>query len=180
MPILWRKSGDRDVASRVDVTRLVAADVGDIRTTRRRAAPYFTTTLQHPILPENPIDTMASSLPSQMMFRTCRVAAKRKRPTSSQCRRAIATHTHSHHANQISVLRSNVDTSSADFQENKKSMDEAIKHVRELRVRIAEGGPKKARDKHIQRGKMLPREYVFSYTLSIHGDGKIGADIPRP
>ena len=90
-----------------------------------------------------------------------RAATKRKRPSSPRCRRAIATHTHSHHANQISVLRSNVDTSSAEFKENKAAMEEVLGKMRELRAQLAVGGNQKARDKHVQRGKMLPREYVY-------------------
>lgn len=33
----------------------------------------------------------------------------------------------------------------------------------ELHAKIAKGGPQKARDKHIARGKMLPREYVGTF-----------------
>jgi 3-methylcrotonyl-CoA carboxylase beta subunit len=62
------------------------------------------------------------------------------------------------------VLRSNVDTSSADFKDNAKAMDEVIAKMKELREQLVLGGPQKARDKHVQRGKMLPREYVFLCT----------------
>jgi 3-methylcrotonyl-CoA carboxylase beta subunit len=40
-------------------------------------------------------------------------------------------------------------------------MDEVITKMKELREQIVLGGSQKARDKHVQRGKMLPREYVY-------------------
>jgi 3-methylcrotonyl-CoA carboxylase beta subunit len=77
-----------------------------------------------------------------------------------QCLRTIATHTHYHHAQQISIIRSSVDTSSADFKDNVRQMNEAIDRVKELQNTASQGGTQKAREKHIQRGKMLPREYI--------------------
>lgn len=77
--------------------------------------------------------------------------------------RTIATHTHSFHANQISVIRSNVDTSSSEFKQNAEQMEEAIQRIRDLKAAAAGGGSKKARDKHIARGKMLPREYAIRF-----------------
>ena len=54
-----------------------------------------------------------------------------------------------------------MDTSSAEFKENKAAMEEVLGKMRELRAQLAVGGNQKARDKHVQRGKMLPREYVY-------------------
>lgn len=78
----------------------------------------------------------------------------------TQGRRAIATHSYNHHASALSVLPSNVDKSSADYQENARQMGEAMAQMQELHRTVEAGGPAKARDKHIARGKMLPREYV--------------------
>ncbi len=39
-------------------------------------------------------------------------------------------------------------------------MDELMARMTELHARIAQGGSQKAREKHVARGKMLPREYV--------------------
>jgi 3-methylcrotonyl-CoA carboxylase beta subunit len=58
-----------------------------------------------------------------------------------------------------------VDTSSADFKENARQMKEAIDRVKELQRAAAQGGTQKARDKHIQRGKMLPREYAHPSSI---------------
>jgi len=37
-------------------------------------------------------------------------------------------------------------------------MGEAMARMRELHQKIEEGGPARAREKHVARGKMLPRE----------------------
>lgn len=39
-------------------------------------------------------------------------------------------------------------------------MDELLGRLNDLHTRIAKGGPEKARNKHLSRGKMLVREYV--------------------
>ena len=39
-------------------------------------------------------------------------------------------------------------------------MGEVMARMQELHKKIQEGGSGKAREKHIARGKMLPREYV--------------------
>lgn len=43
-------------------------------------------------------------------------------------------------------------------------MKEAISKLRKQNSKISEGGSAKARDKHVARGKMLVREYVFRDT----------------
>jgi hypothetical protein len=78
-----------------------------------------------------------------------------------QFTRCIATHTHSFHADQISVIRSSIDPSSTEFKENEQQMKDAISKIRELNGTIAKGGSTKARDKHVARGKMLVREYAL-------------------
>ena len=74
--------------------------------------------------------------------------------------RSIATHTYNHHATQLSVLPSKVDTSSKDYKENAAQFNDVMAQMRELHARIEKGGPEKAREKHVARGKMLPREYA--------------------
>ena len=53
-----------------------------------------------------------------------------------------------------------VDPTSTEFQENSRQMDELVDRMTNLHNTIAQGGPQKARDKHIARGKMLPRDRV--------------------
>lgn len=74
--------------------------------------------------------------------------------------RPIATHTFRHHASALSVLPTNVDTSSAEFKENAAQFGEILASMRELHQKIEQGGPQKAREKHVARGKMLPRDRI--------------------
>jgi 3-methylcrotonyl-CoA carboxylase beta subunit len=60
----------------------------------------------------------------------------------------------------LSIIPTSVDTSSAEFKENKRHMDEAIERLHTLHSKIALGGPEKARQKHVQRGKMLVRDRI--------------------
>ena len=77
----------------------------------------------------------------------------------SQRARSIATHAHAEHVAILSRLKSNIDTSSNDYLQNVQAMDAALVQLRQLHARLQEGGSSKAREKHLERGKMLPREY---------------------
>ena len=72
--------------------------------------------------------------------------------------RTAATYTSRHQAAQISVLQSAVDTGSSAYVENARSMRELLDKFTSLHQDAAVGGPEKARDKHIAKGKMLVRE----------------------
>lgn len=74
--------------------------------------------------------------------------------------RAIASYTHPHHASALSVLPTAVDTSSPEFRENSQQMQELLDRMNSLHAKIAQGGPEKAREKHVARGKMLPRDRI--------------------
>jgi 3-methylcrotonyl-CoA carboxylase beta subunit len=88
-----------------------------------------------------------------------RQSCRAKQPFhGQQPSRSIASHTYGHHAAALSVLPTNVEVSSADYTENARQMGEAMARMRELHQKIEEGGPARAREKHIARGKMLPRE----------------------
>ena len=43
-------------------------------------------------------------------------------------------------------------------------MGEVMARMQELHKKIQEGGSAKAKEKHVARGKMLPREYVIETT----------------
>lgn len=60
----------------------------------------------------------------------------------------------------MSVLKSMISTSSAEFQENAAAMQSVVDDLREQVAKAALGGPERARDKHLSRGKLLPRERV--------------------
>lgn len=92
--------------------------------------------------------------------------------------RFIATHTFSHHAAAISILPTKVDTSSSEYKDNAFQFGEVMARMQELHEKIHEGGPAKAREKHIARGKMLPREYVLISSTSF-ADGIIYVVVSR-
>ncbi|KAK5145940.1 hypothetical protein LTR04_001170 [Oleoguttula sp. CCFEE 6159] len=100
---------------------------------------------------------MASATPSKQLLavlRQCTRKGWRRKPIHQQWRK-IASYTHSYHANKISILPTAVDTSSSEFQENARQMNEVMNKMTEMHAKIAKGGPPKARDKHVSRGKML-------------------------
>jgi 3-methylcrotonyl-CoA carboxylase beta subunit len=103
-----------------------------------------------------------SQAPCRLLSSAPRPAALQSRSPSTayQSSRTAATFTHSHHAEAVSIIPTAVDTSSADFKENKRQMDEATDNLINLHTKIALGGPQRARDKHLQRKKMLVRDRV--------------------
>lgn len=107
--------------------------------------------------------------------------------TSRSSIRGAATFVPPHQANAISVLPTNVDPSSPEYQENAKQMGEVISRLETLTKKVRQGGPPKARDKHIARNKMLPRDRVtglidpgtsFLELSSLAGEGLYGEDVP--
>lgn len=78
----------------------------------------------------------------------------------SQHSRAIASYTAPYQANAISVIQSDVDSQSNEFRENARLMEEAMARLEKLTRAAQQGGSAKARDKHLARKKMLPRDRV--------------------
>ncbi|KAL7951952.1 methylcrotonoyl-CoA carboxylase beta chain [Trichoderma barbatum] len=81
-------------------------------------------------------------------------------PSSQLLRRSAATLTPPHQAAAISRLQTNVDPTSEEFKENERQMAAVTARLQELSAAIQKGGSQKARDKHIARKKMLPRDRV--------------------
>ncbi|KAJ5647458.1 methylcrotonoyl-CoA carboxylase beta chain [Penicillium lividum] len=107
--------------------------------------------------------------------------------TSRILSRSISNYTHPHHASAISVIPTSVDTSSAEYKENSQQMEELLAHMNRLHTAISQGGPQKSRDKHVARGKMLPRDRVsalidpgtsFLELSPLAGHGVYDEDIP--
>jgi 3-methylcrotonyl-CoA carboxylase beta subunit len=92
----------------------------------------------------------------------------------------------------VSSITSRIDCSSREFRANQSAMRELVAELESRRVQAAEGGPPRARERHLARGKLLPRERVMSlidsgtpflelsplaangmYEDSIHGAGLI-------
>lgn len=74
--------------------------------------------------------------------------------------RNVATYYPPNQTSAISVLPTLVDSSSEEFKENATQMGEVITRLEELTKKIQLGGPAKAREKHIERKKMLPRDRI--------------------
>jgi 3-methylcrotonyl-CoA carboxylase beta subunit len=60
----------------------------------------------------------------------------------------------------MSVIESRIDPRSADFQTNQAALSAAVADLRTQVEKTSLGGPAEARDKHVKRGKLLPRERV--------------------
>lgn len=74
--------------------------------------------------------------------------------------RSVATHIFNHQTAALSVLPTSVDTSAAEFKENVARYRELMASMHARHEAIEQGGPQHAKEKHIARGKMLPREYA--------------------
>ncbi|GLQ07728.1 carboxyl transferase domain-containing protein [Sneathiella chinensis] len=60
----------------------------------------------------------------------------------------------------MSVLKSNLNTRSDDFKANAGHMQGLVDDLREKVAVVKQGGGERARDKHLSRGKLLPRERI--------------------
>ncbi|MCP1200285.1 carboxyl transferase domain-containing protein [Notoacmeibacter sp. MSK16QG-6] len=58
------------------------------------------------------------------------------------------------------LLKSQIATRSEAFETNKKAMEEQLAAVRDVADRALEGGSERSRERHLSRGKMLPRDRV--------------------
>ena len=60
----------------------------------------------------------------------------------------------------MAVLTSSIDPDSEAFRRNSAHMQTLVADLRKEAARVIEGGPEQARDKHLARGKLLPRDRV--------------------
>jgi 3-methylcrotonyl-CoA carboxylase beta subunit len=60
----------------------------------------------------------------------------------------------------MNVLKTAITPDSKDFAENKVAMEALVEDLRSKAARIAQGGGVEACERHIARGKMLPRERI--------------------
>jgi 3-methylcrotonyl-CoA carboxylase beta subunit len=58
------------------------------------------------------------------------------------------------------VIKSKVDPKSDTFRKNAKANKALAKSLRELHDKISRGGGERAREKHLGRGKLLPRDRI--------------------
>jgi 3-methylcrotonyl-CoA carboxylase beta subunit len=60
----------------------------------------------------------------------------------------------------VAILESSTDTQSKEFRANAAQMRALVEELNRRRAEAAQGGHEKAREKHVARGKLLPRERV--------------------
>ena len=60
----------------------------------------------------------------------------------------------------MAVLHSSINVRSADFHTNRAAMLEHVQALHTLLARVREGGGAKAQERHVARGKLLPRERI--------------------
>jgi 3-methylcrotonyl-CoA carboxylase beta subunit len=62
----------------------------------------------------------------------------------------------------LAILASSIDQNSAEFRNNAERMRGLIAELKARRAEAAAGGPEKARERHLARGKLLPRDRVMN------------------
>ena len=58
------------------------------------------------------------------------------------------------------VIQSKVDRESEEFEKNRAAHEAHVEHLREVNEYIMQGGPERAREKHLGRGKLLARDRI--------------------
>jgi 3-methylcrotonyl-CoA carboxylase beta subunit len=62
----------------------------------------------------------------------------------------------------LPILGSQVDSNAADFRANAERMRALVEQLKARRAEAAEGGPPRSRERHLARGKLLPRDRVMN------------------
>ena len=60
----------------------------------------------------------------------------------------------------MSIIQSKISTAAQDFRDNAARMEELTLQIGDIAGTIAQGGPEHARERHVGRGKLLPRDRV--------------------
>jgi 3-methylcrotonyl-CoA carboxylase beta subunit len=62
----------------------------------------------------------------------------------------------------VAIIKSTADVTSPEFRANQAAMRALVAELEAKRAKAAEGGPPQARERHLARGKLLPRERVMT------------------
>jgi 3-methylcrotonyl-CoA carboxylase beta subunit len=62
----------------------------------------------------------------------------------------------------VKALASTIDVASPEFHANETAMRRLVAELRERRAKAAEGGSARSRERHLSRGKLLPRDRVMT------------------
>jgi 3-methylcrotonyl-CoA carboxylase beta subunit len=60
----------------------------------------------------------------------------------------------------MAIIKSKIDTSSPQFAQNAANMQSLVNNLKAMLERVTAGGPGKAREKHLKRGKLLVRDRI--------------------
>ena len=61
---------------------------------------------------------------------------------------------------KMTILKTSINPRSEDFLNNREAMQNIVSDLQEKVSRLAQGGSEKAREKHVARGKLLPRDRI--------------------
>jgi 3-methylcrotonyl-CoA carboxylase beta subunit len=61
---------------------------------------------------------------------------------------------------EVARIASQIDTNADEFRANRAAMAALVQELHQRRVEAAAGGPQRLRERHLERGKMLPRDRV--------------------
>ena len=62
----------------------------------------------------------------------------------------------------MTAIKSAIDTTSPEFRANQAAMSALVTELQTRRAAAAEGGPPRSRERHLARGKLLPRDRVMT------------------
>ena len=62
----------------------------------------------------------------------------------------------------MAIITSRIDTAGSEFRTNRAAMRALVEELEQRRAKAAEGGPARARERHLARGKLLPRDRVMT------------------
>jgi 3-methylcrotonyl-CoA carboxylase beta subunit len=62
----------------------------------------------------------------------------------------------------VTAIKSAIDTTSPEFRANQAAMSALVTELQTRRAAAAEGGPLRSRERHLARGKLLPRDRVMT------------------
>jgi 3-methylcrotonyl-CoA carboxylase beta subunit len=80
--------------------------------------------------------------------------------TVCSSRRAARSENFDDEGKSVTTFKSTIDAASPEFRANAAAMRNLIVELQERRAKAAEGGSQRARERHLSRGKLLPRERV--------------------
>src|SRR5215475_2526606 len=99
---------------------------------------------------------------AQTRWGTLGSATRREKRTGQVHCVCAAAKAASRHGGSMTILASRIDTAAPEFRANAARMRALIAELAQRRAEAAAGGSDKARERHLARGKLLPRDRVMT------------------